>query len=303
MRYLTDIDMSQNELKNAVFHTSTSAPANPKIGQIYTDTSGTTNKLMWFNGEKWISLGASAPEKVPTIIEPSVSISVDTEVEDGNVEVGTTIPISFKATFNKGSYSYGPDTGITVKSWRVYDTSDIPNESSNYTGTFSDVVVEEDTKYKVIVEATHTAGTIPLTDQGTPYPSAQILEGTKTASSTSISGFRKYFYGVSSVAKEINSEYIRSLTHSTSAVSSGTSFDLSIEKGTNQVIIAIPSSAGLALTSVIDTGAFNINVYDIFDKVIVGVEGANGYDAVNYDVYVYTPDVSLSANTYKVTIS
>ena len=37
-------------------------------------------------------------------------------------------------------------------------------------------------------------------------------------------------------------------------------------------------------------------------KSIVAVEGVDGYEAVNYDVYVYAPDAALGANTYKVTI-
>ena len=42
MKYLSNIDLSQNELQNAVIQKLAAAPSNPKIGQIYYNT--TTNK-------------------------------------------------------------------------------------------------------------------------------------------------------------------------------------------------------------------------------------------------------------------
>lgn len=300
MRYLTNIDMNQNELQNAVFQNSDVAPANPKIGQMYTDISGKEPVMKWWNGTKWIPLGAAAPDKNPNKVEPSVSIKVS-DIDTSGMEVGTTVPVSFEAKFNPGSYTYGPETGVAVSSWRIYDTDG--NSTSNPSDMFADVTVGDETAYKITAEATHTAGAVPLTEQGNQYPSAQIQAGTKSASTGSIKGYRKYFYGTSTTISAVNSGLIRSLTNSTSPIKSGTSFDLDIPNGTNQVIIAFPSSAGLTLSEVIDTGAFNINVYDIFRMENVDVEGANGYEAVSYDVYIYTPDISLSKNKYKVTIS
>ena len=302
MRYLTDIDMCQNELKNVVLHPSKEAPKNPKIGQFYTDISGSSPKLMWYDGSKWSPVGASVPEKTPTKVEPSVSIEIDA-IDTSSTEVGTTIPISFTAKFNPGSYSYGPATGVVVESWKVYDTEEPANISTDPVGTFTDVTVSDDTEYKITVEAKHSAGVVPVTDQGSEYPAAQIQAGVKSASTKSIAGYRKYFYGTTNSVIELTSGNIRGLTHSTAPIGEGVSFDMPITKGANQVIIAFPSNAGLSLSSVIDTGAFNIEVYDIFSKNTVPVEGANGYDAIDYDVYVYTPDLSLNKNTYKVTIS
>lgn len=303
MKILTNVDMNQSEVQNVLIHPTAVEPANPKVGQMYTDISGDTPKLLWFNGKKWVPLGgAVVPEKYPTAVQPSVKITVS-DIDASGMEVGTKVPISFSTKFNPGSYTYGPDTGITVESWYVYDTNEPPNVSTESSGTFAEVVVGDETDYKITVEAKHTAGAIPLTDQGSPYPAAQILAGTKSASTGSIAGFRKYFYGATVEYGELTSDRIRALTNSTEPVHAETNFDIKIPEGTNQIIIAFPSNTGLTLTSVIDTGAFNINVYDVFEKQVVDVEGANGYDAISYDVYVYTPDVSLGANTYKVTIS
>lgn len=302
MQYLHNIDMRQNELQNAVIQPLSTAPANPKVGQFYTDISGSEPKIRWWNGTKWVDLGSATPEKQPTYVAPSVSISLD-DVDTSTLEVGTTVPVAYKATFNPGSYSYGPATGVTVESWKIYDNTADPTIYTTPTGTFAEVTVGDETDYKIIAEATHSAGVAPVGDQGTAYPDLKIPAGTKSAATKSISGIRKYFYGTNLEIKAIDSANIRGLTHSTKAIGNGATFDLPITEGTNQVIIAVPSDAGVELTSVIDTGAFNIDVYDIFTKEIVNVEGANGYVAIPYDVYVYSPDVSLSKNTYKVTLS
>ena len=306
MKYLTNLDMSQNEIQNFIVQPLSVAPKNPKLGQVYTDTSGESPELKWWNGKEWVSLGAvKVPENFPTAVNPSVSVSILTGDSQG--EVGSSLNVAYKATFNPGSYTFGPDTGITVTSWRVYDNSGSEEILTEAAGTFSDVVPEEGEDYEVIVEAAYSAGAIPLTDQGNPCPSVQIKEGVVTASAStsleSVQGYRKYFYGATDIF-ELNSENIRAnLTHSNSSVGSGVTFDLTITKGSNQVTIAFPTEAGLSLESVIDTGAFNIDVYDIFTKSVVDVEGANGYEAISYDVYTYTPDMSLNKNTYKVTIS
>ena len=305
MRCLTNLDMSQNELQNAVFHNSYEAPPNPKVGQFYVDISGDEPVLNWWNGNKWVPLGESTPENYPTSILPSINISLSSSSK--LIEVGESISIEYETSFNGGSYTYGPDTGVKVTSLRVYDNSVPHKESSTPFGRLDNIIVPEGTEYRITVEADYSQGTIPLTDKGNPYPTAQILAGTATdviiPDLSSVGGYRKYFYGASTDLEDIDSNYIRSLIHSESPLSAGSTFDLPIEEGSNRVIVAFPQELGLNFKKVIDTGAFNINVYDIFKKVTIDVEGANGYKAIPYDVYVYEPDVSLGENTYVVTIS
>jgi hypothetical protein len=57
-----------------------------------------------------------AARKLPTRTDPSVTI---TSEEDESYEVGTQVNLSYKATLNPGSYTYGPATGITASSWSV----------------------------------------------------------------------------------------------------------------------------------------------------------------------------------------
>lgn len=50
--YLSNIDLQQNEIQNAVVHNQASNPSTPIAGQIYYNTG--TNKLLVYNGTEWL---------------------------------------------------------------------------------------------------------------------------------------------------------------------------------------------------------------------------------------------------------
>lgn len=54
-KVLTNLDLSKNEIQNAVIQPLATAPANPKFGQIYTNS---TDKVIYqFDGERWKPVG------------------------------------------------------------------------------------------------------------------------------------------------------------------------------------------------------------------------------------------------------
>lgn len=55
MIYLTNIDLNQNELQNAVIQPLAAAPANPKLGQIYCNSG--SSKILWWDGSGWKTIG------------------------------------------------------------------------------------------------------------------------------------------------------------------------------------------------------------------------------------------------------
>ena len=107
------------------------------------------------------------------------------------------------------------------------------------------------------------------------------------------------FFGSSTTVETLNSAIIRGYTN-TRASGAVTDHEVTVVEGAKQVVIAVPD--GRTLSAVKDVGAFGTDIVASFVKQTVAVEGANGYTAKNYNVYVYEPAAALGANTYKVTI-
>ena len=56
-KFLTNIDLTGNELQNVVIHNTGTAPtASAKLGGLFFDTSGGVNKLKYYNGSAWVEL-------------------------------------------------------------------------------------------------------------------------------------------------------------------------------------------------------------------------------------------------------
>lgn len=234
----------------------------------------------------------------PSATAPKATVTL---TDAGAKEVGTTFTPAYSASLSAGSYTYGPATGITATSWAISDSNN--NESTSASGSFASFVVTDTTNYKVSATATHDAGAIPVTNLGNEYASVQIAAGSKSGSSGTVSGYRSYFYGSKVGAVELSSDNIRGLTNSGKAVGTSQTFNMSIADGATQVIIAFPTNTSKTLSSVLDVGAFGTDIVGKFVKSEVDVEGANDYDAISYDVWVYSPSTALGANTYTVTIA
>lgn len=67
MKFLTNLELNQNQLLNARIHVSAVAPTNPVTGQIYYNSS--TNKYLGWNGTAWIDLSASSSETTAAAIQ------------------------------------------------------------------------------------------------------------------------------------------------------------------------------------------------------------------------------------------
>lgn len=230
-------------------------------------------------------------EQNPSKTDPSVSISL---TNSGSYEVGTTVTTGYTATFEDGKYTYGPEpTGATVTEWEVTtSTGDTFTEPS---GTLTDVVVTDDTAFTVTAKATHTEGVVPVTNKGNEYAAAKIASGTKSKTSSAISGFRALFYGVlstSTAEAPLTSNIIRTQLTNGGNYNEAKAFTLNGSATAKRIVIAIPSTSTRGgLTEVILSSAMNTPITGSYVKTekAVKVEGANGAVAVDYDVYVYEP--------------
>lgn len=220
-----------------------------------------------------------AEAKDPTVTQPSVSISL---TGSGAKEVGTNVTPSYTVSFNKGSYQYGPDTGITA----TYAVSDTDSHTATAaSGSFAAFTVGDSTNYKVSVTATHTEGAIPKNNLGTEVPGKKIAAGSKSANSGAVTGFRNSFWGgVKSKAGTPDSATIRGLAGKRGGtIGAGNTGDAQESVGDMRVIIAVP--APRTINSIKDVNGLNAEAFSAFTHITVDVEGANGYEAKSYNVY------------------
>ena len=242
-------------------------------------------------------------EQNPTTTQPSVSLTFS---EAKAYEVGTVVSPTYSATFNAGSYTYGPATGVTVTSWEISDTAG--NTASTASGSFNDVTVTDSTNYKITAKANHTAGAIPLTNKKNEYAAGQIAAGNKSKVSGAITGYRSFFYGVldtSSTEAPLTSTIVRGLTNG-GAYNASKTFTLNGSATAKRIVIAIPSnSTRTGLKEVILTSAMNTPVTDSYVKTTaaVKVEGVNGATAIDYTVWTYEPAAIDAGEVHKITLA
>ena len=240
---------------------------------------------------------AFAQEKNPTATPPSASVTISGGY--GTFEIGTKKNLTYSASLNGGSYTYGPNpTGVTATGYTV--TCD-GKTADTATGSFENIVA--DGTKKISVSITHSAGSIPKTNKGKEYAAAQIKAGTKTAtSSQSLVGVRYMFWGpMTDASAELNSANIRALAHKEESKAK-TLATFGAGAGAKKVVVAVP--AGRKITKVLLTSAMNADITSIFVKqgTQSQVEGAEGYTAAAYDVYVYQPASIGAGETYSITI-
>lgn len=131
-------------------------------------------------------------------------------------------------------------------------------------------------------------------------------EATKTSNKASnsrsrnITGKRYAYTGAVPSGFVADSQSVRLLTRN--ANSAATLTAMTAPAGNTQVIIAFPSSWG-SLDAVYDNNALGAPVTGNFILTDgIKVEGANGYTAADYKVYVYTSGVVLGAIDYSIVI-
>lgn len=217
-------------------------------------------------------------------------------------EVGTTVSPTYSASLSAGSYTYGPATGITATSWEITDTAG--NTADTATGSFADVVVADNTNYKITAKANYGEGTVAKDNLGSDSnPVVKIAAGSATKTSGAITGYRNTFYGTVVEKAEVTSTIIRGLSgKSNAAWSNGKSFTVNIPVGAVRVIFAYPATLQ-DVSSVKDVNGLNAEIKSAFTKSAVTVAGAGADAGIEYKVYVTDfAEPVAKANSYTVKI-
>lgn len=258
-------------------------------------------------------------------LQPSItaqpSIGTFTLTGAGAVEAGTKVAAAAYsgAKLNAGSYQYGPATGVTATNWKVErltnaattqvataDAASLTAGSDNNGGAGfiigdagGDNAVSS-LKYRVT--ATHGAGVTAKDNLGADSsPVVAIAAGSKTKDTAAYTPFRNVFYGTSADKPALDSAAIRALGKTGKAYAAGT-LTINVPVGAQRVAIACIATAK-GVTKVINETAMNADVTSTFTKSTVSVEGANGYAAKDYNVWVFEPAVAYgNAAVLKVTL-
>ena len=239
---------------------------------------------------------------------PSISITLN---EAGAKEVGTEVTPTYKTGTNDGAYTYEATTGVTFSGWNietvnrntVHEGAELQKATAT-TGSFTKFVVDEDTNYKVTATANGTAGTIAVDNLGDPSnPTIQIAaKDGYTATSSAVTGYRAWFYGYKkgSDAKfdvaNLTSANIRSLTASNGSIPAKIN-----ATEMQQMFFAIPKGKK---TKIAVEGTNPVAPQTVSGPVTVSVEGANGFTAIDYDVwYISNATAAAGSQDYNITVS
>lgn len=235
-----------------------------------------------------------ALEKNPSTTQPTLTLNSS---NIGAKEVGTKVKIAYEFKTTTGSYTYGPATGVT---WSGYSATFNGQELTTATGTFNEIQVTDTTSLTIAGKATHSAGAIPKTNIGNNYAAGKITEKQLTANKGTLTGYRNWFYGYKNAAgvldvTNLTSANIRALT------AQNGSFPGTIStNGMQQMFFAIPKGKKSKVTVSNATNGAPQTVTKVTD---IMVEGANGYDAIAYDVwYVSNAAADSGAGSYKIVV-
>lgn len=237
------------------------------------------------------------------------------------VEAGTSLASAAltAGTLNAGSYQYGPATGVVASNWKVQRITNLATEEISSVDAASLSAVTDDNggagfiigdeggenvvsslRYKAI--ATHGAGVTAKDNLGSDSdPAVAIAAGSKEKTTSAYTPFRNVFYGATAEKPTLDSDYIRGLTKTGKAYAAG-SITINVPAGAQRVAIAcIANKTGVK--KVVNQTAMNADVTATFVKSTVAVEGAEGYTAVDYNVWVFEPAVPYeNAATLVVTL-
>lgn len=109
MKILTNLDLSQNEIQNAIMQPLAAPPANPKLGQIYFSSVDLT--LYLWTGEKWIPV----PTKLSQLENDSKFITAKDVPEGATASTTTpkmngTAAVGSETAFARGDHVHPKDT-------------------------------------------------------------------------------------------------------------------------------------------------------------------------------------------------
>lgn len=243
-----------------------------------------------------------AKQVPPTYRAPSVTINNTTGTNPGSYEIGTNITPIIKVDFVQNDAGAVTHVSLTKDNSQIAESTKAPMFYTDTIFTLTNQVV-----YKGTVS--YEEGPIKNDNLGDPYPTNHILAGSTSSGNYVYNPYRQgYFWGIlntSSAEAPLTSAIIRSGTARNGAYATGTISGIAAAAVPNRkrIFIACPAT-NTGLTKVIMPSAMNADCTADFVKQndTVLVEGANGYEGIAYNVWVYEPAAISDDQTFTVTL-
>lgn len=275
-----------------------------KIGTVQTLTNGKATVAAAGKNIVDFFAGVFAAEAYPSKPSPSVTLNSD---NIGAKEVGTNIGVKYSFSTDAKSYAYGPSTGVTFSDFKATFNGETKTDKS---GTFTSVQVTDDTSLSITGSCEQSAGAVPNTNLGNPYPSAQIAAKSWTGlSKGTLTGYRNWFCGYKNGTDAladptaITGAQVRALGNAANG-SWLTSMDVDKMK---QMYFAAPAGKGYKVKT--ENAATTAAAGTVQGPITVYVPGANNYvstaESANggmaYDVwYINNAEAATGSATFKI---
>ena len=268
-----------------------------KIGTVTIPSSGSTKVKAEGKNIRDFLASIFAKETKPSTTYPSVSFSTPAAQ---SYEVGTKLSPAYSLSFSSGKYTYDTSTGVSATGYSVTDS--LNKTSTEKSGTMPEIQITDGMNYTISATATYSDGIVPKTNIGNLCAEKQIKSGTTSkATSNSITGYRKMFGGMDASLAALNSEWVRTNLQSVGSTVTWAAADLA---GVKRYVLAIPANSGKSLKSATITSSMNADATADYKKqaATVKVEGANGYTAIDYNIWIYEPASIASTEVHELVI-
>lgn len=226
----------------------------------------------------------------PTYTQPIVGIANNSGTAAGNYEYGTTITPKLKVTFTKNDA--GNLTSIQFKK----NGSNIGSALTASPAEYVDTAFTLAATIYYSATASYAEGAIKKDNLGQDYSTGHIVAGSKNTSNYTFTPYRQgYFCGYTTDKNTLTSNTIRGLQYKKNGAYSATTVKITVKAGAQRVVLAAPA-ANKGMTKVLNESALNADVTSTFTKSTLNVQGANGYDAISYNIWTFIPDVPYGQN-------
>lgn len=272
-----------------------------KIGTVNIPSSGSAVVEASGKNLKEFLESLFSKEIEPQVTLPSISFTLPKET---SLEVGSKISPFYSLNFNKGKYTYDNDTGVSVQSWKVSDGTNVKYEQS---ATMPEIQLKDNEVYSLTASAQYSNGIIPHSNLGNLVDNCRILASeTKTINSQAISGYRNIFAGADVTNNELNSDFIRAnlLFYGNSKNKKEIIWSAADYKGIKRYIVAIPKNNEKTLISAIIVSSMNADATADYVKQAntIKIAGENGYDPIEYNIWIYEPASIAETEIHKIII-